>query len=57
MGWIITVLLLYLAGMILIGVFSFKKSDSLSDYFIGGRRLNPWLRVSAFPCSVLWCSA
>jgi sodium/proline symporter len=39
MAWIVAVLLLYLASMILIGVRFFKKSDSLSDYFIGGRRL------------------
>jgi sodium/proline symporter len=43
MGWIIAVLVLYLAGMILVGVFSFKKASNLSDYFIGGRRLNPWV--------------
>ncbi|MDR1618682.1 MAG: sodium/proline symporter [Treponema sp.] len=44
--WTVLVLLLYLAGMILIGIRFFKKSDSLSDYFIGGRRLNSW--VAAF---------
>jgi sodium/proline symporter len=46
MGWTVAVLVLYLTGMILIGVRFFKKSDSLSDYFIGGRRLNSW--VAAF---------
>jgi sodium/proline symporter len=44
--WTVFVLLLYLAGMILIGVRFFNKLDSLSDYFIGGRRLNSW--VAAF---------
>jgi sodium/proline symporter len=33
---------IYLVGMIAVGVFFFKKADSLSDYFIGGRRLNAW---------------
>jgi sodium/proline symporter len=39
----IIVVLLYLTGMILVGVFFFRKSDSLSDYFIGGRQLNSWV--------------
>jgi sodium/proline symporter len=33
----------YFVAMIAIGVFFFKKTDSLSDYFIGGRRLNAWV--------------
>jgi sodium/proline symporter len=43
MGWTIIVFLCYMAGMILIGASFFKKADTLSDYFIGGRRLNPWV--------------
>jgi sodium/proline symporter len=33
----------YLAAMISIGMYFFKKAANLSDYFIGGRRLNPWV--------------
>ncbi|MDR2159958.1 MAG: sodium/proline symporter [Treponema sp.] len=43
MGWTVAVLVIYVAGMILVGVRYFKKSDSLSDYFIGGRRLTSWV--------------
>jgi sodium/proline symporter len=46
MGWIVVVFVLYMTGMIFIGVHYFKRSDNLSDYFIGGRRLNSW--VAAF---------
>ncbi|MDR1099876.1 MAG: sodium/proline symporter [Treponema sp.] len=41
MAWIIAVLLVYLVGMIAVGVVFFRKASSLSDYFIGGRRLGP----------------
>jgi sodium/proline symporter len=37
------VFLCYFAVMIAIGAYFFKKTDSLSDYFIGGRRLNAWV--------------
>jgi sodium/proline symporter len=37
------VFLCYFVVMIAIGVFFFKKTDSLSDYFIGGRRLSAWV--------------
>jgi sodium/proline symporter len=43
---IILVFIVYIASMIAIGIFFFKKSDSLTDYFIGSRRLNAW--VAAF---------
>ncbi|MDR1507370.1 MAG: sodium/proline symporter [Treponema sp.] len=46
MTGIVVVMLLYVTGMVLVGVFSFGKSGSVSDYFIGGRRLNSW--VAAF---------
>jgi sodium/proline symporter len=35
------VFLCYFAAMIVIGAFFFRKTDSLSDFFIGGRRLSP----------------
>jgi sodium/proline symporter len=37
------VFLCYFVVMIGIGVFFLKKTDSLPDYFIGGRRLNAWV--------------
>ncbi|MDR2078604.1 MAG: sodium:proline symporter, partial [Treponema sp.] len=41
--WTNIVFLIYFVTMIVIGAFFFKKADSLSDYFIGGRRLNSWV--------------
>ncbi|MDR2186095.1 MAG: sodium/proline symporter PutP [Treponema sp.] len=46
MTGVILVFGIYTAFMIAIGVFFFKKSDTLMDYFIGGRQLNAW--VAAF---------
>ena len=40
------IFVLYLAMMILIGLFYFKRSDNLSEFFLGGRKLNKW--VAAF---------
>ncbi|MDR2314027.1 MAG: sodium/proline symporter [Spirochaetaceae bacterium] len=33
----------YFVAMIIIGAFFFKRTVSLPDYFIGGRRLNAWV--------------
>ncbi len=45
-GWILVAFVVYAGVMIAIGGFFFKKSNSLSDYFLGGRQLNSW--VAAF---------
>lgn len=37
------VLILYLAGMLAVGVYFYKKSQSQNDYFLGGRNLNVWV--------------
>ncbi len=44
--WTLIAFVCYVGVMIAIGGFFFKKSDSLSDYFLGGRQLNSW--VAAF---------
>lgn len=38
----IVILLLYLIGMIAIGVVYYKKTENFSDYVLGGRGLGPW---------------
>ena len=38
-GWIIAVMAIYLVGMIFIGWTFSKKSNNISDFFLGGRRL------------------
>lgn len=37
------VFFVYLAGMIAVGVFFFRRTESLSDYFLGDRKLNKWI--------------
>ncbi|MBR4484991.1 MAG: sodium:proline symporter, partial [Erysipelotrichaceae bacterium] len=38
-GWIIAVMAIYLVGMIFIGWTLSKKSNNISDFFLGGRKL------------------
>ncbi|MDR2078394.1 MAG: sodium:proline symporter, partial [Treponema sp.] len=40
---VILAFICYMGILILIGVFFFGKVTSLTDYFIGGRRLNAWI--------------
>lgn len=37
------VLLLYLAAMIMVGFFFYKKNETHSDYILGGRGMNVWV--------------
>ncbi len=37
------VLLLYFAGMILVGLVFYRKSSTHSDYLLGGRQMNVWV--------------
>jgi len=41
-GAIIGTFLVYLAMMLGIGVYAYKRTASSSDYFLGGRSLGPW---------------
>ena len=34
--------ILYFAIMLSIGIFSYKRSKNMSDYFLGGRQLGSW---------------
>ena len=38
----IVAFVLYAVMILAIGIYSYKKSKSMSDYFIGGRQLGPW---------------
>lgn len=38
----IIVFIVYALVMLAIGIYSYKKSTSMNDYFIGGRSLGPW---------------
>jgi len=41
--WIILSFVIYMAGMLLIGITSAKKNKSADDYFLGGRNLGGWV--------------
>ena len=41
-GAIIGTFLVYLAMMLGIGVYAYKRTANSSDYFLGGRSLGPW---------------
>ncbi|HOZ47454.1 MAG TPA: sodium/proline symporter PutP [Candidatus Hydrogenedentes bacterium] len=40
---IMAVFFLYLAAMIAIGVFFYRRTESVSNYFLGDRKLNKWV--------------
>ena len=41
--WITLAFALYLAGMMAVGVYFFFRSRSISDFYLGGRKLNKWV--------------
>ncbi len=41
--WTIIAFVIYTGVMIAIGGVFYKKSSNLSDYFLGGRKLNAWV--------------
>lgn len=40
---ILVTFLVYILGMLLIGYYYYKKNESIEDYFLGGRTLNPYV--------------
>ncbi len=42
-SWITVAFAVYLLGMMAVGVWFFFRSRTLSDYYLGGRRLNKWV--------------
>lgn len=51
----LVLLVAYLALMILVGIWGMKKTVSLSDFFLGGRTIGPW--ISAFAYGTTYFSA
>lgn len=51
----ITLLVVFLAAMVLIGLWGMKKTATLSDFFLGGRTIGPW--ISAFAYGTTYFSA
>ena len=48
-------LLLFLFGMVAIGVWGMRKTTSMNDFFLGGRTVGPW--ISAFAYGTTYFSA
>lgn len=42
-AWILLAFAIYLAGVLLIGIWSAKKNKNSDDYFLGGRNLGRWV--------------
>jgi len=40
---IVVVFILYLAGMLAVGVLYYRRTESIADYFLGDRKLNKWV--------------
>ncbi|MCU0650925.1 MAG: sodium/solute symporter [Candidatus Omnitrophica bacterium] len=51
----ITLLVVFLASMLYIGLWGMKKTSTLSDFFLGGRTIGPW--ISAFAYGTTYFSA
>ena len=45
------IFVLYLGLMVWIGVKNFNKTDSMSDYILGGRKLNSWVTAMSAQAS------
>jgi solute:Na+ symporter, SSS family len=51
----IVLLVVFLAGMIAIGIWGMRKTATLNDFFLGGRSVGPW--ISAFAYGTTYFSA
>ena len=50
-SWVIVSFVIYAIIMILIGAVFFKSSNNLSEYFLGGRKLNSWVAAMSAQAS------
>lgn len=48
---VITALVLYLALMMFIGIYYYRKTNSMDDYIIGNRKLGPWVAAMSAEAS------
>lgn len=53
--WGIIFLVVFLLGMVLIGIWGMRKTSTLNDFFLGGRNVGPW--VTAFAYGTTYFSA
>jgi SSS family solute:Na+ symporter len=48
MAFSIILLSVFLAGMVIIGVWGMRKTATLNDFFLGGRSVGPWITAFAY---------
>ena len=49
--WFLTAITVYLAAMIFVGLRSARKTRSTDDFYLGGRRLGPWVTAMSAEAS------
>ncbi|MGO4889761.1 sodium/proline symporter PutP [Anaerobacillus sp. MEB173] len=47
----IATFIVYLIGMLLIGLWTYRRTNTISDYFLGGRKLNSWVAAMSAQAS------
>ncbi|HRR61837.1 MAG TPA: sodium transporter, partial [Spirochaetota bacterium] len=49
--WSISLLTIFLALMVIIGIWGMRKTSTLGDFFLGGRTIGPWVSALAYGTS------
>src|SRR5512138_457880 len=44
----LSIVIVYVAIMLLVGYWSMRRTHTVSDFFLGGRNLGPWLSAFAY---------
>jgi SSS family solute:Na+ symporter len=44
----VILLVLFLAGMVAVGLWGMRKTKTLNDFFLGGRTVGPWISAIAY---------
>ncbi|WP_054948612.1 sodium/proline symporter PutP [Numidum massiliense] len=47
----LVVFIVYLLGMLAIGAWTYKKTDTIADFFLGGRQMNSWVTAMSAQAS------
>ena len=45
------IIVIYLAGMVAVGIYFMKKNSSTGDYYLGGRKLGPFVTAMSAEAS------
>jgi SSS family solute:Na+ symporter len=56
-GWLIVIIVIYLAVIAYLGYVGFKKTKTATDYLVGGRRVNPFVMALSYGATFISTSA